>query len=190
MSIPKTVTMKNIASQIVDHPTFMKLVVANHVYPDKPAPKGWLGKTLTATPYAMGTLTLTAATVTFADEEKHEFLTLPVTEITGIKVGIYQTMVRDWGMVMPFETQLTLNLVISTATATYDLLNQDLTVIPALWEWLTANKLAVTDPLQLQTQLTTTDWAKLDWHQVEQWAKGTPYATPYQMLGAAAPTGK
>lgn len=186
----KTVTMRAIAQHISDQASFMKFVVNGQTYPSKPAPKAWLGKRLTSTPYALGKLTLTDTDLTFADEQGHAFLTLPLAEVTAVQVGIYQSKIRDWGAPLQFKTQLTLNLVITTATATYDLLNQDLAALPAVWRWLIANDIAVTDPMQLQTQLTTTDWAKLDWHQVEQWAKDTPYATPYQMLGAAAPTGK
>ncbi|ETY75406.1 hypothetical protein [Lactiplantibacillus fabifermentans] len=186
-----SVTFENIAGNITTHPTYMAIDLGGTRYPAaKPEHENVLDKVMTYTPYAMGSLALNAGQIVMADEAAHPFLTLATSAIKKVQLGIYQTMVRSWGMVVPFENQLTLNLVITTEHDTYDLLNTDLNVLPVLVAWLQEQAITIEDPMKLQAIMSTTDWANVKWADIEKLAQGTAYEIPNQMIGAAAPTQK
>lgn len=153
MSVSKSVTLANIAAHLTNQPTFMAFELDKHVYANQLIPKQLLAKKLTTVAYPMGKVTFTQTALALADEFGAPLLTVPVADVTGVTVGIYQTVVGDLGAITPISTQYTLNLVVKTTMATYDLLNQDLTAVPALLTWLAATPVAVTDPMQLRAQL-------------------------------------
>lgn len=184
MTEQKTITMKNIAANLTTHPTFMAIELKGNRYPKAQPKTNALGKVLMYSSFVSGTLTI-GTSMTFADEKQAIFAEVPIAELTRVEVGIYHSLAGIKGM-LPFEAQLTVNVVLTTPTATYDLLNTDLQLVPAILAWVKANNISLSDPLKLQ-QRVDVDWSKVTLQAVEDWAADTRYAAPYGMLSATAP---
>ncbi|VDG18976.1 hypothetical protein [Lactobacillus pentosus] [Lactiplantibacillus mudanjiangensis] len=185
MDLPKAVTVADVATNLEHQLTFMDITLNEQTYP-KPKPKqhGFLAKALNHDPFAVGKLTITPGRLTLADEHGAEFCSFGPTMINGLTIGIYHSVTNDYGPIVKFKDRLTVNLEIDTSAATYHLLNDDLTVIPALLVWAQDYQLTVKDPMKLRDLPVDTVWADVTATQVKAWAAGTPYAKEFQISGA------
>ncbi|MFC6182217.1 hypothetical protein [Lactiplantibacillus daowaiensis] len=185
MELPKPVTVADVAANVDQQLTFMTIVINGQQYPKpQPAKHGLLAKALSRDPFAVGQLTITAGRLQLADEHDQEFRSFGPTVITGVELGIYHSVTNDYGPIVKFKPRFTANLEVTTNAATYHILNNDLAVLPVLFNWAHEYQLPVQDPMQLQPIAATIDWSQVTETQVKQWAQGTKYAKRFQISGA------
>lgn len=178
------VTVTDIAGNIDRQLTFMDIEIEQKCYPHLKPKHGWLEKAMSYNPYAVGLLTITSGRITLADEHGHTFRSLGPTMITAAQLGIYRSTTHGFGNGIRLEDRLTVNLNLTTTSGTYQLLNDDLTVIPVLLTWLASFGIPVTDPLHLKRLPADFDWQQVTAAEIAKWSVSTPYAAQMTTLGA------
>ena len=178
------VTVTDIADNIDRQLTFMDIEIEQKRYPHLKPKHGWLEKAMSYNPYAVGLLTITSGRITLADEHGHVFRSFGPTMITAAQLGIYRSTTHGFGNGIRLEDRLTVNLNLTTTSGTYQLLNDDLTVIPILLTWLTSFDVPVTDPLHLKRLPADFDWQQVTAAEIAKWSVSTPYAAQMTTLGA------
>ncbi|MFB9770008.1 hypothetical protein [Lactiplantibacillus modestisalitolerans] len=178
------IAVTDIATNIARQPAFMTIVLNQHKYSTARKKTPFILKALNEGAAAHGRLTIAPNRLTLADEYGVTFQTLlPVpTAITGVRLGLYRAKVHQLGPGARHHAHYRLMLTLATPSATYRLLNTDLSVIPALVAWAQEFSLALEDPLNLAAQ--TWDWRQLTVPQFEQLTRGTAYFAWNQTIGA------
>lgn len=184
MTLPTTVTMLDIAGNIADKPTLMRLQLNGKLYPEVEKHKGLLAKSLTYTPFEHGTIKIDGSQLAFSDENGHVFKTITTAGLTQIELGMYHSMVRTVGPFIPYLAQYTVVLKLTMADTTYQLLIIDPQAVPGLLAWLKSQQLTFTDPLNLAGESADFDWREITEDQFKRWSKGTTYADFFQAIGS------
>ncbi|WP_048000591.1 hypothetical protein [Lactiplantibacillus herbarum] len=177
------VTVTDIADNLAHQPTFMSIKIGDQQYSTAPKPVSRMFKLLNEGAAMHGQLTITPGRLSFADEKGQEFQSLAPTSnvITGVQIVLYRSLMDQPGFGLQMDPRFTVALTLTTTTATYQLLNTNLTVIPALLAWTREFQLALSDPLHLMTS--ELDWSQLTAAQFEELTKDTPYFDWQQAIG-------
>ncbi|MCM2584578.1 hypothetical protein NDQ54_00550 [Lactiplantibacillus plantarum] len=184
MQKPMPVAVTNIADNITHQPAYMTIVLNDHKYSTARKKTPFILKALNEGAAAHGRLTITPSRLSLADERGTVFQTLaPIpTVITDVELGLYRSIVRQLGNGVRMKSRYTLAVTLTSDTATYQMLNTDLSVLKPLLAWITDFHLHLTDSLQLATS--DIDWPNLTADQFEALTKGTPYFAWQQTIGA------
>jgi len=178
------VTVTDIADNLAHQPTFMSIKIGGQQYSTAPKAVSRLFDLSNKGAAVHGQLTITPGRLSFADEKGQEFQSLAPTSnmITGVQIVLYRSLMQQAsGFGIKMDPRFTLALTLTTTTATYHLLNTNLTVIPALLAWTREFQLALSDPLHLMTS--ELDWSQLTASQFEELTKDTPYFDWQQAIG-------
>ena len=176
-----TVAMINIAQNIQSILVFMDFEINGTRYPKEPKTNNVLLKLLAPNPFSIGLVSLNDDRISLIDENDDLIAQFSTSEIKNLELGAYRSVVRAAPLVAP-QSRYVAAILLTTATATYHILNDDLhAVVP----FITATNISpekVTDELNL---LANKDKLQdMDNDTFEQLSHGTKYFAPLQSIGS------
>lgn len=179
-----TVAMTDLKDNLFVRPLFMNIQIDQKKYPkDLNNPNKFL-KILNYNPFKSGLLDFDDGKVTLFDENNLQIKSLISAQLQETKIGILHSLVRSAPLSVP-TTRFIFFIEFITEQGCIKILNDDLSVIEPVTNWLTKQKINIIDPMKLLSLSPTNNWKEFTEQKFMVLAKETEFVTPFQLSGSS-----
>lgn len=178
----KAAATTNLKNNLFQQPVFMDFQLSGARYPKTEKGANKFLQMMNYDPHEIGLIEFTDSSLVLKDDAGEVMQEFAGNQIKGATLALTHSMVRSAPLKVLTNRYMFL-LQLETESGRVQVLNDDLSSIKPVAEWVSTNGVSVADPMSLLEQ-GTFDWTELDEAKFMELAEGTEYTTPYQLGGS------